>query len=28
VQVRAADLLGLTFRQFRYLVKKHSVRAS
>jgi two-component system response regulator PilR (NtrC family) len=27
VQVRAADLLGLSFRQFRYLVKKHSVRA-
>ena len=27
VQVRAADLLGLSFRQFRYLVKKYSVRA-
>ena len=26
VQVRAADLLGLSFRQFRYLVKKYSVR--
>ena len=26
VQVRAADLLGLTFRQFRYLVKKYSLR--
>jgi two-component system response regulator PilR (NtrC family) len=26
VQVRAADLLGLSFRQFRYLVKKHQVR--
>lgn len=26
VQVRAAELLGLTFRQFRYLVKKHSVK--
>jgi two-component system response regulator PilR (NtrC family) len=27
VQVRAAELLGLSFRQFRYLVKKYSVRA-
>jgi two-component system response regulator PilR (NtrC family) len=27
VQVRAADLLGLSFRQFRYLVKKYAVRA-
>jgi two-component system response regulator PilR (NtrC family) len=27
VQIRAADLLGLSFRQFRYLVKKYSVRA-
>jgi two-component system response regulator PilR (NtrC family) len=27
VQVRAAELLGLTFRQFRYLVKKYAVRA-
>jgi two-component system response regulator PilR (NtrC family) len=27
VQVRAAHLLGLSFRQFRYLVKKHSVHA-
>jgi two-component system, NtrC family, response regulator PilR len=27
VQVRAADLLGLSFRQFRYLVKKYSIRA-
>jgi two-component system response regulator PilR (NtrC family) len=27
VQVRAADLLGLSFRQFRYLVKKYSLRA-
>jgi two-component system response regulator PilR (NtrC family) len=26
VQVRAADLLGLSFRQFRYLVKKYSLR--
>ncbi len=26
VQVRAAELLGLSFRQFRYLVKKHGVR--
>jgi two-component system response regulator PilR (NtrC family) len=26
VQVRAAELLGLSFRQFRYLVKKYSVR--
>jgi two-component system response regulator PilR (NtrC family) len=25
VQVRAAELLGLSFRQFRYLVKKHNV---
>jgi two-component system response regulator PilR (NtrC family) len=27
VQVRAAELLGLTFRQFRYLVKKYEVKA-
>jgi two-component system response regulator PilR (NtrC family) len=27
VQVRAAELLGLSFRQFRYLVKKYSIRA-
>jgi two-component system response regulator PilR (NtrC family) len=27
VQVRAAELLGLSFRQFRYLMKKYSVRA-
>ena len=27
VQVRAAELLGLSFRQFRYLVKKYSLRA-
>jgi two-component system response regulator PilR (NtrC family) len=26
VQVRAADLLGLSFRQFRYLVKKYGIR--
>jgi len=26
VQVRAADLLGLSFRQFRYLVKKYQLR--
>jgi two-component system response regulator PilR (NtrC family) len=26
VQVRAAELLGLTFRQFRYLVKKYHLR--
>jgi two-component system response regulator PilR (NtrC family) len=26
VQVRAADLLGLSFRQFRYLAKKYGVR--
>jgi two-component system response regulator PilR (NtrC family) len=26
VQVRAAELLGLTFRQFRYLVTKHGLR--
>jgi two-component system response regulator PilR (NtrC family) len=26
VQVRAADLLGLSFRQFRYLVKKYNLR--
>jgi predicted HTH domain antitoxin len=26
VQVRAAELLGLSFRQFRYLVKKHGLR--
>jgi two-component system response regulator PilR (NtrC family) len=26
VQVRAAELLGLTFRQFRYLAKKHQIR--
>ena len=28
VQVRAADLLGLSFRQFRYLVKKYNLRAA
>jgi DNA-binding NtrC family response regulator len=27
VQIKAADLLGLTFRQFRYLVKKYAIRA-
>jgi len=27
VQVRAAELLGLSFRQFRYLMKKHGLRA-
>jgi two-component system response regulator PilR (NtrC family) len=27
VQVRAAELLGLSFRQFRYLVKKHGLKA-
>jgi two-component system response regulator PilR (NtrC family) len=26
VQVRAAELLGLSFRQFRYLAKKHGIR--
>ncbi len=26
VQVRAAELLGLTFRQFRYLIAKHGLR--
>ena len=26
VQTRAADLLGLSFRQFRYLAKKHGVK--
>ena len=26
VQVRAAELLGLSFRQFRYLVKKYGIR--
>jgi two-component system response regulator PilR (NtrC family) len=26
VQVRAADLLGLSFRQFRYLVKKYNLK--
>jgi two-component system response regulator PilR (NtrC family) len=26
IQVRAADLLGLSFRQFRYLVKKYNLR--
>ncbi len=26
VQVRAAELLGITFRQFRYLAKKHHIR--
>ncbi|MBA3268875.1 MAG: sigma-54-dependent Fis family transcriptional regulator [Acidobacteria bacterium] len=26
VQVRAAELLGLSFRQFRYLVKKHTLK--
>ncbi|MDH4064770.1 MAG: sigma-54 dependent transcriptional regulator [Acidobacteriota bacterium] len=28
VQTHAADLLGLSFRQFRYLAKKYSLRAS
>jgi two-component system response regulator PilR (NtrC family) len=28
VQTRAADLLGLSFRQFRYLAKKYGLRAS
>jgi DNA-binding NtrC family response regulator len=27
VQIRAAELLGLSFRQFRYLVKKYGLRA-
>ena len=27
VQVRAAELLGLSFRQFRYLVKKHGLKS-
>jgi two-component system response regulator PilR (NtrC family) len=27
VQVRAADLLGLSFRQFRYLVKKYNLKS-
>ena len=27
VQVRAAELLGLSFRQFRYLMKKHGLKA-
>ena len=27
VQTRAADLLGLSFRQFRYLVKKYNLKA-
>jgi two-component system response regulator PilR (NtrC family) len=27
VQVKAAELLGLSFRQFRYLVKKYAIRA-
>jgi two-component system, NtrC family, response regulator PilR len=27
VQVRAAELLGLSFRQFRYLVKKYNLKA-
>ena len=26
VQVRAAEILGLTFRQFRYLAKKYELR--
>jgi two-component system response regulator PilR (NtrC family) len=26
VQMKAADLLGLSFRQFRYLVKKYAIR--
>ena len=26
VQVKAADLLGITFRQFRYLAKKYQIR--
>ncbi|HXG87929.1 MAG TPA: sigma-54 dependent transcriptional regulator [Vicinamibacterales bacterium] len=28
VQVRAAELLGLSFRQFRYLMKKHGIKSS
>jgi two-component system response regulator PilR (NtrC family) len=27
VQTKAAELLGVSFRQFRYKVRKHSVRA-
>ena len=27
IQSRAAELLGLTFRQFRYKLQKHGVRA-
>jgi two-component system response regulator PilR (NtrC family) len=26
VQTRAAELLGMTFRQFRYLISKHGLR--
>ncbi len=26
VQTRAADVLGLSFRQFRYLMKKHGIK--
>ena len=26
VQVKAADLLGITFRQFRYLAKKYQLK--
>ena len=26
VQTRAAEMLGLSFRQFRYLVKKHGLK--
>ena len=26
VQTRAADVLGLSFRQFRYLAKKHGIK--
>jgi transcriptional regulator with GAF, ATPase, and Fis domain len=26
VQTRAADVLGLSFRQFRYLMKKHGLK--
>ena len=28
VQTHAADLLGLSFRQFRYLVKKYGLKTS
>jgi two-component system response regulator PilR (NtrC family) len=28
VQTHAAELLGLSFRQFRYLVKKYGLRTS